>query len=181
MIDLNLEVHSGRNEINLYDDIKQSLKVRLGDKAPSHDQLLSLGFHKCGFIKKIITFSFSSGETLYRTSSCQISMLDGSYHLMSIPLGVSRCNMVIEIYLKNGIIFKELITLHTWATLSDELPSSAEVFFTEFFEKCKSILGESTASIDDWGYLWADSESSLKAGLINRRQFFIQWELTQMK
>jgi len=158
------------------------LKVNNCDLALGHkvdfERLKAANFRKAGFLGKITPVA-EKRDLVYRTGSCHIACFHGTFDMCNlVTLPSTQCHTVAELYLRDTFLHKVVFTVRSRKIPCFNLPTSAEIYLNEFLKACHKNMGPPIAIAEDWGNIWEDDDSTLKAGILaDRKQFFVIWEL----
>lgn len=158
------------------------LRVNNCDLALGHrvdfERLKAAGFRKAGILGKIIAV-VKKKDLVYRTGNCHIACFDETFNMCDlVALPSTQCHTVAELYLRDTLLHKVVFTLRSRKIPRFNLPTSVEIYLNEFLEACHENIGPPGAIVEDWGHIWEDADSTLKAGILaDRKQFFVIWEL----
>ena len=141
------------------------------------ERLKAAGFRKAGILGKI-TVVVKKKDSVYRTDNCHIACFHETFNMCNlVALTSTQCHTVAELYLRDTFLHKVVFTVRSRHIPRLNLPTSAEIYLNEFLEACHRNMGPPIAIVEDWGNIWEDDDSTLKVGILDRKQFFVIWEL----
>ena len=155
--------------------------ILLGCKV-DFDKLKAADFRRGGIIGRV-TGVAKKRHFVYKTGNCQIACFHEAFSMTPLNLLPStQCDTVAELYLGGNLPQKVMFTVRSRKIPRFNVPTSAEIYLDEFLKACHKNIGPPIHVIEDWGYVWEDDDSILKAGILsNKKQFFVIWEIKKVK
>jgi len=175
-------IRIGANEYREDKMLMLDLRVNDCDLALGHrvdfERLKAADFRKAGILGKL-TSIIKKKDLVYRTGNCHIACFDETFDMCNLEaLPSTQCHTVAELYLRDALLRKVIFTVRSRKIPHFNLPTSAEIYLNEFLEACHKNIGPQIGIVEDWGNIWENDDSTLKAGILaDRKQFFVIWEL----